>query len=60
MFMVFNKDKIGAYIVLLSTVIILFGIAFSMREGETTKTSANAIIQTTVNTAYNDNYIVCD
>ena len=58
MFMVFNKDKIGSYMVLLSTVIILFGIAFSMREGETTKTSANVITQTIVNTDYHGNYIL--
>lgn len=30
MFIVFNKEKINSYIILLSTVVILFGIAFGV------------------------------
>lgn len=40
MFIVFNKGKISAYTILLSTVLILFGIAFSMTNKNVIETSA--------------------
>lgn len=43
MFLVFNKEKIKSYFILLSTVVILFGIAFSMSNKETIQTSVNSI-----------------
>ena len=41
MFIVFNKQKIGAYIVLLSTVVILFGMAFGINNSEIIETAAS-------------------
>lgn len=41
MFIVFNKEKINAYIILLSTVVILFGIAFSMTSKSAIETAAS-------------------
>ena len=43
MFLVFNKEKISAYIILLSTVVILFGLAFSITSNDTVATSSNII-----------------
>lgn len=43
MFIVFNKEKIASYIILLSTVIILFGIGFSIAQQDTIATSTNTI-----------------
>ena len=40
MFIVFNKEKISSYIILLSTVVILFGIAFSVTAKDTIETAA--------------------
>lgn len=40
MFIVFNKEKINSYIILLSTVVILFGIAFSVTTRDTVETAA--------------------
>lgn len=41
MFIVFNKEKITSYIILLSTVVILFGIAFNVTARDTLETSAS-------------------
>lgn len=41
MFMVFNKEKISSYMVLLSTVIILFGFAVFFNKDEAIQTSTN-------------------
>lgn len=41
MFIVFNKEKINSYIILLSTVVILFGIAFSITAKDTIETAAS-------------------
>lgn len=41
MFIIFDKSKITSYIILLSTVLILFGIAFSTTAKETVETSAS-------------------
>ena len=40
MFIVFNKEKISSYLILLSTVVILFGIAFSVTAKDTVETAA--------------------
>ncbi len=40
MFIVFNKEKINSYIILLSTVVILFGIAFSVTTKDAVETAA--------------------
>lgn len=40
MFIVFNKEKINSYIILLSTVVILFGIAFSVTTKDVVETAA--------------------
>ena len=40
MFIVFNKEKISSYLILLSTVVILFGIAFSVNAKNTVETAA--------------------
>lgn len=40
MFIVFNREKINSYMILLSTVLILFGIAFSMTTRNTIETAA--------------------
>ncbi len=40
MFIVFNKEKINSYIILLSTVVILFSLAFTMTAKQTIQTSA--------------------
>ena len=40
MFIVFNKEKISSYLILLSTVVILFGIAFNLTSSETVETAA--------------------
>ena len=53
MFLVFNKEKIGSYIVLLSTVLILFGLAIGLRKDKSVETNANTfdnkIIENTLN-----------
>jgi len=41
MFIVFNREKITSYIILLSTVIILFGIAFNVTTNTTVETAAS-------------------
>ena len=41
MFIVFNKEKINSYVVLLSTVVILFAIAFSITTKDTIETAAS-------------------
>lgn len=38
MFLVFNKQKISSYIILLSTVLFLFGIAFGVNSKQTVET----------------------
>ena len=40
MFIVFNREKITSYIILLSTVVILFGIAFNVTTSNTVETTA--------------------
>lgn len=40
MFIVFNKEKISSYLILLSTVVILFGIAFNVTATDTVETAA--------------------
>jgi hypothetical protein len=52
MFLVFNKEKISSYLILLSTVLILFGMAFeetSSNEIEASARSEQATIYNTVN-----------
>lgn len=41
MFMVFNKEKISSYLVLLSTIVILFGLAVFFNKEDTVQTSSN-------------------
>ena len=43
MLFVFNKEKISSYLVLLSTVIILFSLAFNISEKDTIETKAKQI-----------------
>jgi hypothetical protein len=40
MFVVFNKEKISLYTILLSTVIILFGMAFEVKSSNEIEASA--------------------
>lgn len=47
MFFVFNREKIGSYIVLLSIVVILFGLAVSMSPKNSVETSVNTQQYTT-------------
>lgn len=39
MFIVFNREKISSYLILLSTVVILFGIAFNVTVNDTVETA---------------------
>ena len=50
MFIVFNKEKINSYIILLSTVVILFSLAFTMTAKQTTQEKQIAL---TMNCAWN-------
>ena len=43
MFLVFNKEKISSYIVLLSIILILFGVAVGIRDNKVIETGANHI-----------------
>ena len=49
MFLVFDKDKINSYLILLSTVVILFGIAFGMQTKNVIETSTNQTYENIVN-----------
>lgn len=52
MFIVFNKQKIYSYLVALSTVVILFVIAFAVTN------SSNDVLQTSTNTQDGNNVII--
>lgn len=52
MFIVFNKQKIYSYLVALSTVVILFVIAFAVTN------SSKDILQTSTNTQDGNNLII--
>lgn len=41
MFIVFNKEKMKSYVILLSTVVILFGIAFGLTSQNVVETAAS-------------------
>ena len=53
MFIVFNKQKIYSYLVALSTVVILFVIAFAV-----TNTPNNDVLQTSTNIEEQNNMVV--
>lgn len=52
MFIVFNKQKIYSYLVALSTVVILFVIAFAVTN------SSNDVVQTSTNAQEENNVII--
>ena len=52
MFIVFNKQKIYSYLVALSTVVILFVIAFAVTN------SSNDVLQTSTNSQEENNVII--
>lgn len=52
MFIVFNKQKIYSYLVALSTVVILFVIAFAVTN------SSKDVLQTSTNTQDGNNVII--
>ena len=55
MFMVFNKEKISSYLVLLSTVIILFGFAIVFNKDDTIQTSTNIQNTSVINNINQEN-----
>lgn len=52
MFIVFNKQKIYSYLVALSTVVILFVIAFAVTN------SSNDVLQTSTNLQEENNIVI--
>ena len=62
MFMVFNKEKISSYMVILSTVFILFGFSFIFNKDDSIETSGNIQNTNTINNRIqnNENSIIED
>lgn len=57
MFLIFDKEKITSYLIVLCTVIILFSIAFNIGTSNVISVSSNVEIQNTNNTITNCNSI---
>ena len=43
MFIVFNREKLKSYIILLSTVLVLLFVAFGLKNDKTMETNANTL-----------------
>ena len=56
MFLVFNRDKIKSYTILLGTILVLFGFTFSLKNDKTVETRANVannVVETKANILVN-------
>ena len=49
MFIIFDKEKIKSYIILLGTILVLFGLAFNIKNSESIQTNGNTATNIMIN-----------